>query len=254
MLLDANKKAQSQPLKIYQNCLLLNPVLLKQNETKSQKLWLSLYRIEKTFSRSNHLIHKVGSNYTQFVHRLRLRPIDPQCQVEDIEDLDENKFERDPSLGKFRSEPDLFDQYLEENFFRTHTFCAPKLLHPNFSFAPNGRRTTKWWHWNASKWFHCSSSAHFGPTATSRIAEFKYKWTNSDQFPGACTNITAPTCSSTIPITHFNSLWQRNYDGKHRSDKIKTKEKLSEEVRQKSIPNTDKIAQHEQLLAVAVEI
>ena len=35
---------------------------------------------------------------------------------EDIEDLDENKLERDPSLGNFRSEPDLFDPYLEERF------------------------------------------------------------------------------------------------------------------------------------------
>ena len=39
-----NRKAHSKPHKMHENCLRLNPVLLKQNDfsPKSEKLWLSL--------------------------------------------------------------------------------------------------------------------------------------------------------------------------------------------------------------------
>ena len=54
----------------------------------------------------------MGTNYTQCVHRIRLRPVVPQHQPEDLENIDPSKFETDPSLGKYRSEPGLFDDSL----------------------------------------------------------------------------------------------------------------------------------------------
>ena len=36
---------------------------------------------------SNYLIRKIGTNYTQIVHRIRIRPITPQYQVEDIPEI-----------------------------------------------------------------------------------------------------------------------------------------------------------------------
>ena len=63
----------------HQYCLLLNPSLLTQSEFvgKSNTIWLSLYRVEKILTKSNYLIRKVGTPYTQCVHRIRLRPITP---------------------------------------------------------------------------------------------------------------------------------------------------------------------------------
>ena len=63
-------------------------------------------------TKSNYLIRKVGTPYTQCVHRIRLRPIKPNYEVEDIQvTLDE--FRPDPSLGKYRSEHEMFDEALE---------------------------------------------------------------------------------------------------------------------------------------------
>ena len=52
----------------------------------------------------------MGTNYTQCVHRIRLRLITPQSRVDDISVLAFKIFQRDPSLGQFRGEPDLFDE------------------------------------------------------------------------------------------------------------------------------------------------
>ena len=58
------------------------------------------------------IICKVGTNYTQCVHRIRVRPVTPQSRVEDLSVTAFEKFHRDLSLGQFRDEPDLFDESL----------------------------------------------------------------------------------------------------------------------------------------------
>ena len=110
-----DKNAAAKPLVLHEYCLLLNPSLTTQSDfaAKSTTIWLSLYRVKIVLTKSNYLIRKVGTPYTQCVHRIRLRPIKPNYDVEDIQvTLDE--FRPDPSLGKYRSEHQMFDEALEQ--------------------------------------------------------------------------------------------------------------------------------------------
>ena len=121
-----DKKAAAKPLVLHEYCLLLNPSLTTQSDfaAKSTTIWLSLYRVEKVLTKSNYLIRKVGTPYAQCVHRIRLRPIKPNYDVEDIQvTLDE--FRPDPSLGKYRSEHQMFDEALE------HLSQEGRLYDPN---------------------------------------------------------------------------------------------------------------------------
>ena len=68
--------------------------------------------MEKVLTKSNYLIRKIGTPYTQCVHRIRLRPITPNYDVEDIS-VTQQDFTPDPSLGKYRSEHEIFDEALE---------------------------------------------------------------------------------------------------------------------------------------------
>ena len=61
---------------------------------------------------SNYIIRKTGTNYTQCVHRIRLRPIKLTESPEDIQEIDPAKFEADPSRKTTRNEPELFDEYI----------------------------------------------------------------------------------------------------------------------------------------------
>ena len=81
---------------------------------ESCTVWLSLYKIEKVLTKSNYLIRKIGTPYTQCVHPIRLRPITPNYEVEDI-NITPQDFKPDPSLGKYRSEHEIFDQALENS-------------------------------------------------------------------------------------------------------------------------------------------
>ena len=78
-------KAEDKPLALFY-CLLLNPKLMTQSHFASKSLpnWLPLYRIEKILTNSNYIIRKVGTNYTQSVHRIRLRPVTPQGRIDDL--------------------------------------------------------------------------------------------------------------------------------------------------------------------------
>ena len=58
------------------------------------------------------MIRKIGTPYTQCVHRIRLIPITPNYDVEDIS-VTQQDFKPDPSLGKYRSEHEIFDEALE---------------------------------------------------------------------------------------------------------------------------------------------
>ena len=69
-----------------------------------------MYRVEQVLTNSNYIIRKLGTNYTQCVHRIRLRPVVPQYQVDDLPQIDPDKFQRDPMLGRFRGEPAIFDE------------------------------------------------------------------------------------------------------------------------------------------------
>ena len=79
-------KAEAKPLAIFSYCLLLNPKLMTQSDFASQSLpiWLPPYRIQKILTNSNYIFRKFGTNYTQCVHKIRLRPVTPQGRINDL--------------------------------------------------------------------------------------------------------------------------------------------------------------------------
>ena len=135
-----DRKASASPLKKLQYCLLLNPKLTNVNDHMGKSLtkWLPLYRVESVLTNSNYIIRKVGTNHTQCVHRIRIRPITPQYQVEDIPNVNSNNFTPDPITQHF-SEPTLFDQSLPD-LLNDRTFSPSEEApdHPNvlFCYAP----------------------------------------------------------------------------------------------------------------------
>ena len=94
-------EAEAKPLAVFSYCLLLNPKLMTQSDfaSKSLPIWLPVYRIEKSLTNSNYILRKVGTNYTQSVNRIRLRPVTPQGCIDYITVTNFENFQRDPSLA-----------------------------------------------------------------------------------------------------------------------------------------------------------
>ena len=109
-----DQKAEAQPLKLHSYCLQLNPRLTGQNDftQKAVQTWVPLYRVEKVLTNSNYIIRKTGTNYTQCVHRIRLRPIKLTEPPEHIQEIDPAKFEADPSRRTTRNGPELLGEYI----------------------------------------------------------------------------------------------------------------------------------------------
>ena len=57
---------------------------------------IPLYRVEKVLTNSNYLIRKVGTNFTQCFHRIRLRPYEHREAPVDLEDISPDNFVPDP--------------------------------------------------------------------------------------------------------------------------------------------------------------
>ena len=123
-----DKKAAAKPLVNQQYCLLLNPSLLTQSDfaAKSTTIWLSLYKVEKILTKSNYLIRKIGTPYTQCVNRVGLRPITRNYEVEDIS-VTTDDFRPNPGLGKYRSDMRCLIQHWK-NPWRTLYFIKTCLL------------------------------------------------------------------------------------------------------------------------------
>ena len=102
-----NCKAEAKPFALSSYCLLLNPKLMTQSVllVNRGQFWLPLYRIEKILTISNYIFRKVGTNYTECVHRNRLRSVTPQGRIDDITVNNFENFQPDPSLGHYRGEP-----------------------------------------------------------------------------------------------------------------------------------------------------
>ena len=97
------------------HCLLLNPKLLEQSTVIDSQVqnWLPLYKLEKVLTDSNYIIRKVKTNYTQCVHRIRLKPIKPSETPEDLEVVNPVSFQPDPSRRQ-HMEPELFDKHIPD--------------------------------------------------------------------------------------------------------------------------------------------
>ena len=93
----------------------MNPKLLEQPTVIASQVqkWLPLYKVEKVLTDSNYIIRKVNTNYTQCVHRIRLKPIKPSENPEDLEVVNSVNFQPDPSRRQ-HMEPELFDKHIPE--------------------------------------------------------------------------------------------------------------------------------------------
>ena len=90
--------------------------------SKSMHVWLPPYRVERVLTHSNYIIRKVGTNFTQCIHRIRLRSYEPHEPPEDLPNVDPERFVPDPVLGKYRQEPELFDEEIPK--LLEHTFMT----------------------------------------------------------------------------------------------------------------------------------
>ena len=110
-----DQKASVKPIVEKSLCLLLNPKLLEQSTVIASQVqkWLPLYKVEKVLTDSIYIIRKVNTNYTQCVHRIRLKPIKQSETPEDREVINPANFPPDPSRRQ-HMEPDLFDKHIPE--------------------------------------------------------------------------------------------------------------------------------------------
>ena len=129
-----DKKANAAPLKLHEFCLLLHPQISREREKvgKLQCKWVGVYRVEKVLTSSNYLVRKVNTNFTQIVHRVRLKPFKPQTTLKDIENIDELHFEEDPLIAEAIKEPQLFDSQIENTVYlpidkRSTAFISTKV-------------------------------------------------------------------------------------------------------------------------------
>ena len=100
--------------------MLHHPLIKTEHGTlgKLQSKWTGIYLVEEALTRSNYLIRKTKTIYTQIVHRARLKPFTQQLKIEDIDDIDEQKFLEDPLIPEAIKEPQLFDPQVENT-----TYC-----------------------------------------------------------------------------------------------------------------------------------
>ena len=76
---------------------------------KQQSKWIPLYRVEKLLANASYIVRKTNSNYTQCIHRTRLRPMKSQYRVDDLEHVNPRNFEADPALPEEERGPQLFE-------------------------------------------------------------------------------------------------------------------------------------------------
>ena len=90
----------------------MNPKLLEQSTVFASEVqkWLPLYKVEKVLTDSNYILRKPNTNYTQCVHRIRLKPTKPSVTPQVINPAN---FLPDSSRRQ-HMEPDLFDKHISE--------------------------------------------------------------------------------------------------------------------------------------------
>jgi hypothetical protein len=124
-----DQKADAKPLAVNDYCLLLNPRVILQapRTSKMETTWLPTYKVEKKLTNHNYIVRKVGTRYTQCVHRVRLRPFQPKYAVADLPPNEQKPFVADPTTKSRFGEPFVFDSTLPELLRRP---TPPKLPLP----------------------------------------------------------------------------------------------------------------------------
>ena len=81
-----DKKARAQPLKVNDFVFLLDSKCDSQSIKEEFELfhWQNPYRVLNVLSNSNYIIRKGGSLKTQYVHTMRLNPLKPDFDIDDV--------------------------------------------------------------------------------------------------------------------------------------------------------------------------
>ena len=81
-----DRKANASPLAVGDHCFVLN---LKA-DTQSAKIplrefrWVGPYKIAKVLSNRNYIVRGNGTNFTQILHRIRVRKYNPVIPIRDV--------------------------------------------------------------------------------------------------------------------------------------------------------------------------
>ena len=81
-----DRKATAAPLKINDYCYILNPKADNQSTKFAFQdcIWTGPYVVIKVLSNNNYTIRKIGTRYTQTLHRIRIRPYVPEQRLPDV--------------------------------------------------------------------------------------------------------------------------------------------------------------------------
>ena len=81
-----DRKASAAPLKINDYCYILNPEADNQSTKFAFQdcIWTGPYIVIKVLSNNNYTIRKLGTRYTQTLHRIRIRPYVPEQRLPDV--------------------------------------------------------------------------------------------------------------------------------------------------------------------------
>ena len=122
---------------LHSYCLILEPKSVTQIDplSKGKLKCLPLYRVEKVLTNSNYIVRKIGTNKTQCLHRMRLRPCQPQFDVEDLPDIIEQNFAPDASLTNENTEPKFFDNVKVQQIFQQRKTASEPGLNKNIQFS-----------------------------------------------------------------------------------------------------------------------
>ena len=94
-----DKKATALPLKVNDYCYVLNPKADNQSMKFAFKdcIWTGPYIVVKVLSNNNYVVRRTGTQYTQTLHRIRLRLYAPNQRIPDVTVRREDYF-RDPEV------------------------------------------------------------------------------------------------------------------------------------------------------------
>ena len=81
-----DRKASAAPLKINDYCYILNPKADNQSSKFAIQdcIWTGPYIVIKVLLNNNYTIRKLGTRYTQTLHRIRIRPYVPDQRLPDV--------------------------------------------------------------------------------------------------------------------------------------------------------------------------
>ena len=94
-----DRKASAAPLKLNDYCYILNPKADNQSTKFAFQdcIWTGPYIVIKVLLNNNYTIRKIGTRYTQTLHRIRIRPYVPEQCVPDVT-VRANEYLPDPDV------------------------------------------------------------------------------------------------------------------------------------------------------------